>query len=80
MDDIQVTGGLEYNEDFEGTLGAHVQFANTNPSAPFGQWARIYEHITDNDACTENTTCAWLFTDLSGPPTTRTWHLDRAAT
>lgn len=36
----------------------------------FGQWGRMFQHITDNDVCSENTTCAWLFTD---PANLATW-------
>lgn len=28
-----------------------------------GEWARMFQHITDNDKCNENTTCAWLWSD-----------------
>ena len=43
-------------------LDPNVSFANTAPATPFGEWARLYQHVTDNDKCTENTTCAWLCT------------------
>ena len=67
VDNIAVTGTLTYTENFEGALNAHVTLVNTAPSAPFGEWARLYQHITDNDTCTENTTCAWLFSDHTTP-------------
>ena len=63
VDNISVSGGLVYSEDFEGPLDSNVTLANTAPATPFGEWARLYQHVTDNDKCNENTTCAWLFTD-----------------
>ena len=63
VDNISVTGALNYTETFEGALNANVAFVNSAPATPFGEWARLYLHITDNDKCTENTTCAWLFSD-----------------
>jgi len=63
VDDIAVTGGIAYTENFEAALNANVSFANTAVATPFGEWARLFEHVTDNDKCTENTTCAWLWTD-----------------
>lgn len=63
VDNISVFGGLTYSENFEGALGANVSLLNTAPAEPFGEWARLYSHITDNDKCSENTTCAWLLTD-----------------
>jgi len=63
IDDIAVTGGIAYTEDFEAGLNANVTFVNTSVATPFGEWARLFLHITDNDKCTENTTCAWLWTD-----------------
>jgi len=67
VDDIVVTGGMAYSENFGcgsiGCLNPNVQVLNTAPATPFGSWARLYKHITDNDKCTENTTCAWLWTD-----------------
>ncbi len=53
-------------EDFEGTVDPGL-FIGLHDSTPFGEWARLYRHITDNDACTENTTCAWLWTDYTTP-------------
>ena len=63
MDNVSVSGGLTYTETFSGVLGPNVAFVNLNPTLPFGTWARLYQHVTDNDNCTENTTCAWLWTD-----------------
>lgn len=67
VDNIWVQGSLNYFESFEGALGPYVQFTNTAPAIPFGNWARLYAHVTDNDICTENTTCAWLFSDSLVP-------------
>ena len=63
VDGISMNGGLTYTENFEGALNPNVTLANTAPATPFGLWARLFPHITDNDKCAENTTCAWLFTD-----------------
>ena len=67
VDDIAVTGGTAYTENFScgaiPCLNPNVQLLNTAVATPFGSWARLYKHITDNDKCTENTTCAWLWTD-----------------
>jgi hypothetical protein len=63
VDNIVVTGGIAYSEDFEGALNSNVTLVNSASATPFGEWARLYSHITDNDKCTENTTCAWLWTD-----------------
>jgi len=63
VDNVAVTGGTAYNENFEGVLNANVTLANTAPATPFGIWARLFQHITDNDKCNENTSCAWLFSD-----------------
>jgi len=70
VDDIVVTGGLTYSEDFEGALDPRVKLANTAPSTPFGEWARLWPHATDNDVCTENSTCAWIFSDPTLPAST----------
>lgn len=67
VDDITVTGDLAYSEQFEGTLGADLTLANTANASPFGDWGRLYPHITDNSTCTENWTCAWLWSDPSLP-------------
>jgi hypothetical protein len=64
VDNIAITGGaLNYSENFEGALNANVTLTNSAAATPFGQWARTFLHITDNDKCTENTTCGWLGTD-----------------
>ena len=67
VDDIAVTGGTAYTENFScgaiPCLNPNVQLLNTAVATPFGSWARLYKHITDNDKCNENTTCAWLWTD-----------------
>jgi len=54
VDNIVVAGGIAYGENFEGALNA--KFLQS-------PWLRLFSHITDNDKCTENTTCAWLGTD-----------------
>src|SRR5262249_15496283 len=65
VDDIVVTGGIAYSENFEGALNANVSLVETANSVPFcaAPWVRLFSHITDNDKCTENKTCAWLGTD-----------------
>src|SRR3989449_2774514 len=64
VDNIALTGGtLNYSENFSGAINPNVTFLNMTPSLPFGTWARVYQHITDNDKCTEDVTCAWLWTD-----------------
>ncbi len=69
VDNVAVTGVLAYTEDFEcgdvACLHPNVEFVNSSPSTPFGLWARLWPHPTDNDICTENTTCAWIFSDPS---------------
>jgi len=40
---------------------------NMQDSTPFGAWSRTFSHITDNDICSENPTCAWLSTDHTTP-------------
>ena len=68
IDQVSVTDADSLrSEDFEdGTLDIGT-FQNIHDSEPFGEWARLYPHITDNDFCTENTTCAWLWTDDTTP-------------
>ncbi len=60
VDNISVTGGTPYTEDFEAALNANVTLVNTANSTPFcaAPWVRVFSHVTDNDKCTENTTCA----------------------
>ncbi len=55
-------GGTQ-SEDFEdGTLDIGT-FVNLHDSEPFGLWARLHPHSTDNDVCTEVRDCAWIFSD-----------------
>jgi hypothetical protein len=63
VDNIAVTGSLTYTENFESSLNVNVSLVNSALALPFGEWARLFKHITDNDKCTENTTCAWLWSD-----------------
>ena len=70
IDNITVTtqGVTEINETFESWTGTcnpagTLCFINSGNSAPFGKWARLFPHVTDNDVCTENPTCSWFFTD-----------------
>jgi hypothetical protein len=71
VDQIAVSGGLAYTEDFEcgaaGCLNPNMQLLNTAPATPFGEWARLFQHVTDNDNCSENTTCSWIFSDPRQP-------------
>ncbi len=48
-------------------LGPGATFMNLHDSVPFGTWARLFRHVTDNDVCTENKTCSWLWTDHTTP-------------
>ena len=73
VDNIVVTGDLAYTENFEGALDPNVTLGEHRHATPFGEWARLYQHITDNDRCTENTTCAWLWTDPLRSRSSRTW-------
>ena len=68
VDNIEITDASgTRTEDFEdGDLDLGT-FVNIADSAPFGIWARLFPHISDNDVCTENTTCAWLWTDHKTP-------------
>lgn len=67
IDNISVSGPLAYTESFDGVLNSNVQLLNTAPAKPIGDWARLFSHITDNDRDTENTTCAWTFTNPLRP-------------
>jgi hypothetical protein len=74
VDDISVdgapagAGGYDYGEDFEGvSLNGNVSFENTAPAKPFGTWARVFSHATDNDKCDENVTCQWIWTNPLRP-------------
>jgi hypothetical protein len=55
-----------YVQEFEGTVPPGL-FVNLQDREPFGQWGRVHPYVTDNDACTENRTCAWLWTDHTTP-------------
>ncbi len=71
IDNITIVDGAgTRTEDFEDglpfdDLGAWS--GNIQNSAPFGTWARLFQSVTDNDLCTENRTCAWLWTDDTTP-------------
>lgn len=67
VDNIAVAGKTAYGENFAcgdaSCVDKRVQLRNTAIARPFGEWGRLYDRITDNDKCTENTTCAWLWSD-----------------
>ena len=65
VDNIVVTGGTAYSENFEGALHPNITLIETSNALPFlnAPWTRLFAHVTDNDKCTENTTCAWLNSD-----------------
>jgi hypothetical protein len=69
VDNIEISGSTTLMEDFEnaGTVDPAISFINLWDDQPFGNWARLFQHVTDNDFCSENTTCAWLFTDNTSP-------------
>ncbi len=69
IDNIVVTGPLAYSENFEGALNLNAQLLNTGNTQHFcaAPWVRLFSHITDNDKCTEDATCAWLGTDPLRP-------------
>lgn len=71
VDDIVITGDPSYAESFECGAGScldpRVHLSNTASAAQFGPFARLYPHVTDNDTCVENTTCAWLWSDPTLP-------------
>lgn len=54
-------------EDFAGGSMDIGTFVNIQDESPFGQWGRLFPEISDNDVCTENTSCAWLWTDHITP-------------
>ena len=60
---VIVDGSGTRTENFEDGVLSFGTALNIADSVPFGTWARLYQHITDNDICTENRTCAWLWTD-----------------
>jgi len=64
---VLVDGSGTRSENFEDGALDIGTFLNMADSKPFGTWARLYAHITDNDICQENSTCAWLFTDHTTP-------------
>ena len=67
VDNLELTdAGGTTSQDFEGPVDPGL-FVELHDTTPFGEWARLYRHITDNDTCTENTTCAWLWTDHTTP-------------
>jgi hypothetical protein len=65
VDNIVVTGDIAYAENFEGALNANVTLIETANARRFrdAPWLRVFSHITDNEPCQENLTCAWLGTD-----------------
>jgi len=68
IDNIALTGvTTPVNEGFEGALNPNLSFLNIQDSKPFGAWSRVFQHITDNDVCSENKTCGWLWTDDTSP-------------
>jgi hypothetical protein len=80
VDNISVGGTLVYSENFTGASGCanpvtgvmsgvnpNITFVNSAAAKPFGEWARLFQHVTDNDKCTENTSCSWLTTDAALP-------------
>lgn len=72
IDNIAMVGGTTYSQDFAGGNTTGLTFVDLKDVEPFalpgsGGWTRLFAHITDNDLCTENTTCAWLDTDDTTP-------------
>jgi hypothetical protein len=64
VDNIVVTGDTPYGEDFEWqTWNPNVVPVNSAPQHPFGDYARLQFYPYDNDPCTDDVTCAWVFTD-----------------
>ena len=64
IDNVTLTDGTgTYTEDFDGTSTLTWTTLDMADPVPFGTWARLFQHVTDNDICSENTTCAWLWTD-----------------
>ena len=60
---VLADAGGTRSEDFEdGTLDIGT-FANLRDNEPFGLWARLHPHATDNDVCGEVHDCAWVFSD-----------------
>jgi hypothetical protein len=68
VDNVLLEGAMPTFENFTAfTPTAWFSFLNMQDNTPFGQWARVFSHITDNDICSENPTCAWLGTDHTTP-------------
>ncbi len=69
VDNVVLTGPLACSENFEGALNPNVQLLNTGNAQPFcaAPWVRLFSHITDNDKCNEDVTCAWLGSDPLRP-------------
>jgi hypothetical protein len=64
VDNIVVTGGIAYTENFESqTLNPNVVPVNSAPGIPYGEWARLYFYPSDNDLCQDDERCAWIFLD-----------------
>ncbi len=80
IDNIMIVDGAgSRTEDFEDDLpfdDLNASAGNIQDSKPFGTWARLFPHVTDNDACTENRTCAWLWTDDTRPTLTNDPSMD----
>ncbi|UCE01514.1 MAG: T9SS type A sorting domain-containing protein [Candidatus Latescibacterota bacterium] len=67
-----VDGSGTRTETFTGGTITIGTFENIADNVPFGTWARVFKGITDNDVCSDNTSCAWLWTDdgsFDGNPT-----------
>ena len=64
---VVVDGSGTRTENFEDGVLSFGTALNIAESVPFGTWSRLFLHVTDNDRCTENTTCAWLWTDSVTP-------------
>jgi hypothetical protein len=62
-----LTGALPLSENFEGASNPGIATINMFDTFGYGQWGRLFNHITDNDLCSENTTCSWLWTDYITP-------------
>jgi hypothetical protein len=68
IDNVLIEGGWPFFEDFTAFIpNFWISFLNMGDTTPFGAWARVFQHITDNDICSENPTCAWLATDHTTP-------------
>jgi hypothetical protein len=68
LDNIVITDDAGVRSENFSTGALDIgSFVNIQDQSPFGQWGRLFPEITDNDVCTENPTCAWLWTDYSTP-------------